>query len=82
MGKTNELSQMRHAITIRCSRCNKKIFRYYKRTPGKLWHLWKSNVVEDLSRRRGEKVLCPKCGAVIGVEKKAYIKLIKGSYTY
>ena len=73
---------MKHVMTIRCSRCNKKVFKYYKKCPGKLWHLWKNNILEDNSKREREKVLCPRCGSIIGIEKKAYIKLIKGAYTY
>ncbi len=53
-----------------------------KKSPGKLWHCWKSNILRDYSKRQGDKVLCPKCGNIIGIEKKAYIKLIKGTYRY
>ena len=69
-------------MVIRCARCNKKLFKYYKKCPGKLWHLWKRNIIEDNTEREGDKVLCPKCGAVIGIDKPNQIKLIKGAYKY
>ena len=73
---------MARILIVRCSRCRTKIFKYLKVGSGKLWHCWKSKILEDYSVRENEKVSCPKCGLVIGFEKKDHIKLIKGRYKY
>ncbi|MEX0567587.1 MAG: hypothetical protein Q6363_000300 [Candidatus Njordarchaeota archaeon] len=73
---------MSRILIVRCSKCRTKIFKYMKVGSGRLWHCWKSKILEDYSIRRGEQVVCPKCGSIIGIEKKAYIKLIKGAYSY
>ena len=61
-------------LTIKCSKCNQKIFRYVKIGKGKLWHCWKGRIVEDLSIYNGKNVLC-KCGNLIGVDEGKWIKL-------
>ena len=78
----NLVSSLTRILIVRCSRCRAKIFRYLKVGSGKLWHCWKSRILEDYSKHQGEKILCSKCGNLIGLEKKSYIKLIKGSYKY
>jgi len=61
-------------LTIKCARCNQKIFRYVKIGNGKLWHYWKGRIVEDLSIHDGKSVSC-KCGNLIGVDEGKWIKL-------
>jgi len=61
-------------LTIKCARCNQKIFRYVKIGKGKLWHCWKGRIVEDLSIHDSKNVLC-KCGNLIGVDEGKWIKL-------
>ncbi len=73
---------MARIIIVRCSRCRAKIFRYLKVGSGKLWHCWKNRILDDYSKRQGDRVLCPKCGSLIGIEKKNYVKLVKGAYRY
>jgi len=65
-------------LTIKCARCNQKIFRYVKIGKGKLWHCWKDRIVEDLSIHDGKNVLC-KCGNLIGVDEGKWIKLKQNS---
>ena len=73
---------MGRVLIVRCGKCRAKIFKYYKSGSGRLWHCWKSKIIEDYSIRNGDKVICPKCGNIIGLEKKDHIKLIKGEYKY
>jgi len=61
-------------LTIKCARCNQKIFRYVKIGKGKLWHCWKGRIVEDFSIHSGKNVFC-KCGNLIGVDEGKWIKL-------
>ena len=71
---------MSRIIIVRCKKCRAKIFKYYKAGSGRLWHCWKNRIIEDYSIHDGDKIKCPKCGETIGIEKKEYIKLIKGKY--
>jgi hypothetical protein len=66
-------------LTIKCSRCKQKIFRYVKVGKGKLWHCWKERIIEDFSVHDGKKVLC-KCGNLIGIDEEKWIKLKQHSF--
>ena len=67
-------------LTIKCSRCKQKIFRYVKIGKGKVWHCWKNRIIEDFSVHDGKKVLC-KCGNLIGIDEDKWIKLKQHSFT-
>jgi hypothetical protein len=67
-------------LTIKCSRCKQKIFRYVKIGKGKVWHCWKDRIIEDFSIHDGKKVLC-KCGNLIGIDEEKWIKLKQHSFT-
>ena len=67
-------------LTIKCSRCKQKIFRYVKVGKGKLWHCWKDRIIEDFSVHDGKKVLCS-CGNIIGIDEEKWIKLKQHSFT-
>ena len=67
-------------LTIKCSRCKQKIFKYVKIGKGKVWHCWKDRIIEDYSVSDGKKILC-KCGNQIGVDEEKWIKLKQHSFT-
>jgi len=67
-------------LTIKCSRCKQKIFRYVKIGKGKVWHCWKDRIIEDFSIHDGKKVLC-ECGNLIGIDEDKWIKLKQHSFT-
>ncbi len=66
-------------ITIRCARCNAKVFRYVKIGKGKLWHCWKERIIEDFSIHDGNECRC-KCGNLIGIDEGKWIKLKQHSF--
>jgi len=66
-------------ITIRCARCNAKVFRYVKIGKGKLWHCWKERIIEDFSVHDGREVRC-QCGNLIGIDEGKWIKLKQHSF--
>ena len=66
-------------LIIKCARCKQKIFRYVKIGKGKLWHCWKNRIIEDFSIHDRKIIKC-KCGKVIGIEEKNWIKLKQHSY--
>jgi len=65
-------------IIIKCSKCNKKIFKYIKIGKGKLLHCWKDRIVENNSIQNDNKIFC-KCGNFIGIDENNYFKLKKNS---
>jgi hypothetical protein len=67
-------------ITIRCARCQQKVFRYQKLGKGRLWHCWKARIVGDYSVREGNEVKCS-CGNVIGTDQGKWIKMKQGFFT-
>jgi len=66
-------------ITIKCARCNSKVFRYVKIGKGKLWHCWKERIIEDHSIHEGKEKRC-KCGNLIGIDEGRWIKLKQHSF--
>ena len=68
-------------LTIRCSKCNQKIFRYLKVGKGRLWHCWKERIAKDFSVRDGNQVKCT-CGNSIGLDRGKWIKMKQNSFTY
>ncbi len=66
-------------ITIRCARCNAKVFRYVKIGKGKLWHCWKERIIEDFSIHDGKEVRC-KCGNLMGLDEGKWVKLKQHSF--
>ena len=67
-------------ITIKCSKCNRKIFRYIKKGKGRLWHCWKDLIVKDYSVRDGNEVRC-KCGNSIGIDSGKWIKMKQNAFS-
>jgi hypothetical protein len=65
-------------ITIKCLKCNKKLFKYIKIGKGKLLHCWKDRIVENYSLYQNKKIFCD-CGNLIGEDQENYIKLKKNS---
>ncbi len=61
-------------MTIKCAKCKRKVFKYIKIGKGKLWHCWKDRIIEDLSIHNENNILC-KCGNLIGIDEKKWIKL-------
>ncbi len=69
-------------LTIKCAKCGSKVFKYLKIGKGELHICIKSRISKDFSVKDGDLFKCPKCGNIIGVDNKGFIKLKKGSFTY
>ena len=61
-------------ITIKCSKCRRKIFKYIKIGKGRLLHCWKNRIVEDYSVHIEGEVRC-ECGNLIGIDEHKWIKI-------
>ncbi|MCK4234007.1 hypothetical protein KAX75_06230 [candidate division WOR-3 bacterium] len=68
-------------LTVKCSKCKRKLYKYLKIGKGRLWHCWRDRIVEDYTVHEGDRVMCS-CGNEIGVNKGKYIKLKQHSFTY
>jgi hypothetical protein len=68
-------------LKIRCAHCHEVIFKYVKVGKGRLWHLWKGRIVQDLSVHDGTTIKCP-CGKTVGVDEGKWIKLKQHAITY
>ncbi|UCG30553.1 MAG: hypothetical protein JSV53_01360 [candidate division WOR-3 bacterium] len=66
-------------LTIKCSRCKGKIFRYLKVGKGQVLRCYKTRISRDNSIREGAKVLC-RCGNLIGIEERNWIKMRKTAF--
>ncbi|MBC7194403.1 MAG: hypothetical protein H5U37_01915 [Caldisericia bacterium] len=69
-------------LTLRCSKCKKKLFKYEKIGEGRLLHLWKNRIKEVYHINKLEDKYFCECGNLIGIDNKIYIRLKKGSFTY
>jgi hypothetical protein len=68
-------------LTIRCSVCRTKIFKYQKVGKGRLLHCWKDRIIEDYTVRDGDQVRCP-CGNVVGIDETKWIKIKQHAIMY
>jgi len=68
-------------LTIRCSKCRRKIFKYEKVGKGRLLHCWRNRIIEDHSVREGMEVRCV-CGNLVGIDERKWIRLKQRAITY
>jgi hypothetical protein len=68
-------------ITIKCAKCNAKLFRYQKIGGGPLRHLWPDRIQEDLSIHDGVIIKC-RCGNEVGKDEVKYINLKRSAFTH
>ena len=68
-------------LTIRCSKCKRKLFKYRKIGKGRVLRCWKDRIVEDYTVHEGDVVKCS-CGNTIGLDKGLFIKMKQSAFTY
>jgi len=68
-------------LTIKCSRCKSKIFKYQKIGKGKIITCWNSRIHKDYGQREKGQVLCA-CGNIIGAEIVRGVRMKHGNFTY
>jgi len=72
----------RSMLTIRCSACKQKLWKYKKLGPGEVLRCHKTRITRVYAYKlEGEKIKCP-CGQVIGIDKGRYFKMIRKAFTY
>jgi len=68
-------------LTIKCSKCRTKIFKYLKIGKGKIINCWESRIMKDYSSRENGQVKCI-CGNVVGTEIVKGVRMKQGSFTF
>jgi len=69
-------------LTIKCSACKKKLWKYQKYGQGEVLRCHKDRIVKMYqSIEDGDKLKC-RCGKDIGIDKGTYIKMIGKAFTY
>ncbi len=69
-------------LTIRCSACKNKLWRYDKIGPGEVLRCHKERMGKIFTIKENEgKVYCS-CGKVVGIDKGSFYKMIAKAFTY
>nr|WP_028575342.1 hypothetical protein [Desulfonatronovibrio hydrogenovorans] len=69
-------------LTIKCSGCRQKLWKYRKIGPGEVLRCHKSRITKifDYQFQDG-KIYCS-CGQAVGIDKGTFYKMIAKSFTY
>jgi len=70
-------------LTLKCSKCKGKLFRYLKIGKGEVLKCYKDRITDKLNiEERGEYLVCSGCGNKIGVDKGDYYSMVSKSFKY
>jgi len=67
-------------LTLKCSDCNKKLFKYKKVGKGRVLRCWKERIVEDYCVHESNEVKCG-CGKLIGTDEGSFFKMKQNAFT-
>ena len=67
-------------LTIKCSACKSKVFKYKKIGKGRVLYCYKDRIEKDYSRHDGNEIKCKKCGKVIGMDEGGRIKMKQDAF--
>ncbi|MBD3168179.1 MAG: hypothetical protein GF307_01765 [candidate division Zixibacteria bacterium] len=68
-------------LTIRCSKCKAKVFKYHKIGKGRVLRCWFDRIRHDYSIRKGDDVYC-QCGNLIGVVEGKKVNMKQSAFVY
>ena len=69
-------------LTLKCSACRKKLWKYEKFGPGEVLRCHKQRITRIFNyAQNGNKITC-QCGNTIGIDKGSYYKMIAKAFTY
>jgi len=83
--KINYKSVNRYAkymLTILCSECKSKLFKYKKVGQGKILRCHKKRISRIYDCDFDDQGICCKCGQRIGIDKGSYYKMNPRAFTY
>ncbi|GAB6178202.1 hypothetical protein JCM16814_30930 [Desulfobaculum senezii] len=69
-------------LTIRCSRCKTKLWKYNKLGKGEVLRCHKARIDKMLDAEvDGDRIRCP-CGQIVGHDKGSFYKMVKKGFVY
>lgn len=68
-------------LTIKCSHCKHKIFKYRKVGKGRVLKCCKSRIHRDYSVKSNDEIRCV-CGNVIGIDEGKWIKMKQSAFIF
>ncbi|SMP52185.1 hypothetical protein SAMN06295888_107141 [Desulfonatronum zhilinae] len=69
-------------LTIKCSGCKAKLWKYKKIGPGKVLRCHKARISKRFEvQERGDKLICP-CGREIAADRGRYFKMHPDAFTH
>ncbi len=69
-------------LTIICSRCKRKLWKYQKIGPGEVLRCHKKRIIQTYGCYFDDQAAWCRCGQRIGIDKGPYYKMIKKAFTY
>ncbi len=70
-------------LTIKCSKCKTKLFKYKKIGQGRVLRCWKNKITRVYDGEvRGNSFVCKSCDNVIAELKDDYLDMNSDSFTY
>ncbi len=69
-------------LTIKCSACKRKLWKYQKLGQGEVLRCHKDRIVRMYETRKEDNKIKCLCGKQIGIDKGTYIKMINKAFTY
>lgn len=69
-------------LTIKCSACKRKLWKYEKIGKGEVLRCYKTRIEREYDyQRKDDKILCL-CDNIIGIDKGRHIKMVKKGFIY
>jgi hypothetical protein len=68
-------------LTIRCSKCRKKLFKYEKIGHGRVLRCFKERISHDESNVQDDQLICS-CGNIIGIDKGTFYQMKANQFIY
>ena len=69
-------------LTINCTACKRKLWKYEKFGKGEVLRCYKSRITREYEYTREDNKIVCLCGNLIGIDKGPHIKMIKKGFTY
>jgi len=69
-------------LTIKCSGCKRKLWKYRKTGPGQVLRCHKSRITRKIeSLEKDGWIMCP-CGQVVGIDQGGFYKMISRAFIF
>ena len=69
-------------LTIKCSGCKRKLWKYRKVGPGEVLRCHKKRITRKFDYLEKEGRVYCECGKIIGIDMGSHYKMVSSSFTY